>query len=85
MIRTIVTISNVDTNEYFFTTDHCQQSYSKVSLSSKWVPRTTYLPYTIAARKGFENGVIDSKEEFIRFQSMYDGKEIPNPDPIYQA
>lgn len=83
----IITISNINTNEYFFTTDHCQ----KHNLGSDWVPCTFTIPMTCSPRKGLESGVINTLEEWrIVFGGKScvigspDNKEIPNPDPAFQ-
>lgn len=75
----VVTISNVETREYFVSTDHCQPTKE---LGPHWVPCTHYLPYRIVPRPGFESGIIATVEECIRFEDMYNTR-IPNPDPKY--
>lgn len=75
----ITTIHNNDTNEYFFSTDHCQPN-----LPNNLVPVTATLPYYIKPREGFETGILETKEDYKRFQDLY-LTEIPNPDSNYQA
>ncbi len=85
MKKSITILQNVSTDEYFFSTDHCQQSKSKIKISDQFVPETIYIPLSIAPRKGFESGTIETKKDFIKFQEMYNYKLIQNPDPKFQA
>jgi len=80
MRQVIITISNVDTDEYFFTTDHCQ----KHNLGNSWVPCTTTIPITVAVREALPTGIVNNKEDY---KKVFDThmREIPNPQPEYQA
>lgn len=85
----IITVSNLDTMEYFFTTDHCQ----KHGLGDKWVPCTYRLPMQVTPRESLPFGLVTNKEELktifynklpITDQDIF-YKEIPNPQSEYQA
>jgi len=78
MLR-ISIIQNVDTNEYFFTKDHCQP----MPYGSSWVPTTFTLPYSISPREGFESGIIENQKDIKRFLNTYN-KEIENPNASYK-
>lgn len=76
----IISISNEDTKEVFFSTDHCQ----KHDKGSSFVPCTYSLPMNVVPREGIEDGIVDTREKLIRvFYS--DFTIIPNPDPKFQG
>lgn len=77
-MKTITIIENVNTDEYFFTTDHCQKMNDP-----DWIPTTFYLPMKVAPRKGLEDGMIKDKDGIRILESLI--KEIPNPDKNLQA
>lgn len=80
MRQTIITISNLNTMEFFFTTNHCQ----KHALSNDWVSCTTDLPMSVVPRESLPSGIITNKEEYLKvFERGL--TEIPNPQPEYQA
>lgn len=71
---TIVTIEKLDNNfncEYFFSTDHCQPG-----LGEKWVPVTHYNTTREEVKK-------QNEEHYPVIGAT--SKEIPNPNPEYQA
>lgn len=81
----IITISNVNTGEFFFTTDHCQPH----QLGSEWVS-CTYgpLPGHVVARESLPSGLVENKEDYKKVFVGMDwcpAVEIPNPNPLYQA
>lgn len=71
MTNSIITISNLDKNQFFFTTDHCQPH----NLGDKWVSCTQYRTTREAVKKQEEEGINEWARCF----------EIPNPQPEYQA
>lgn len=78
-MKQIITISNIETKEYFFTTDHCQDH----NLGSSWVPVTAYVPMDVVPRKELPSGRIENKEDYKKvFYNDY--KEIQNPDSKFQ-
>lgn len=77
---TLIVISNVNTGEYFFTTDHCQNH----NLGGAWVPITMRLPMTIVKRESCPDGIVRDKETYKKVFHK-SGKEIPNPDSKFQA
>lgn len=79
-MSTLIVICNSNTKEYFFTTDHCQNH----NLGDYFVPVTMGLPLFVVKRESCPDGWVKNKEDYKKvFQ--YDGKEIPNPDPKFQA
>lgn len=76
----IITISNVNTGEYFFTTDHCQNH----NLGPDWVSTTSTIPMEVVARECLPDGIIRNKEDYKKIFHA-EGKEIPNPDPNFQS
>lgn len=83
----IITIQNVETEQYFFTTNHCQEH----GLGSNWVP-CTYgpLPGYVTPRKELPSGIINNKEDYkLVFGQRYfingPAEEIPNPQPEFQG
>lgn len=79
-MENIIIVSNVKTNEYFFTKDHCQPT-----VGEDLVPVTFYMPYHIKPRPGFESGIILDREGMKRYFASNGDIEIPNPDPVFQA
>ena len=81
----IITISNLDKNQFFFTTDHCQPH----NLGSSWVSCTSTLPMVVTPRKSLPTGIITNKAEYKKVMCNGFGGEpmedIPNPQPEYQA
>lgn len=77
---TLIVISNVNTGEYFFTKDHCQDH----TLGSNWVPCTMRLPMQVAKRESCPDGVVRNKEDYKKVFHV-SGKEISNPDPKFQG
>lgn len=79
-METIITINNVDTGEYFFTTDHCQPH----NLGKQWVPVTTRLPMTVVPRRTCPDGIVGDRETYVKvFHAS--GREIRNPESNFQA
>lgn len=70
-MTTIITIENTDTGEFFFTTDHCQPH----NLGEGWVSVTNYRTTREVVKR-----VIETPSA-----GWLDMKEIPNPQPEYQA
>ena len=63
IMEQIVTISNVNTDEFFFSTDHCQPH----NLGECWISCSIRLPMWIVPRENFEDGWIRTKEDYLRF------------------
>lgn len=76
----IIAIANLDTKQFFFTTDHCQRH----NLGSEWVPTTIYVPMKVVARESLPDGVIKDKEDYKKV-FCDDLEEIKNPQAEYQA
>lgn len=74
----IVIIFNVETNEFFFTTDHCQET------TNEWVPVTYYLPINVKERKELPTGIVKTKEDLVNIFCS-DLEEIKNPNKILQG
>jgi hypothetical protein len=79
MNDTITTIVNVETNEYFFSTDHCQDMEDE-----NWVPVSWGMPGHIVPREGFEDGLIKNYDDYRRYKKACGYTEIKNPNPKYQ-
>ena len=89
----IITISKIDdkgNEEYFFTKDHCQEH----GLGDEWVSCTYSLPMKVEERDSLPSGIVNNKEDWkkvfgIPYINEFDVpmlcKEIPNPNPDYQA
>lgn len=77
--QTIITIGNYQKKQFFFSIDHYQ-----AGLSNNWVPVTAQLPFEVKPREALPTGIITNKEEYKKVFYL-DYKEIPNPDPKYQA
>lgn len=76
----VIILDNIDTREFFFTTDHCQPVDNK-----NYVPVTFYLPYHIVPREHFETGILNTQKDIKRFLEHCGSKEIANPNKEYQA
>lgn len=76
----MVTISNIEKKQFFFSTDHCQNH----GLSNDWVSCSSRLPMFVAPREGLESGYVTNKEEY-KFIFYNDCEEIPNPQPEFQG
>lgn len=79
-METIIVISNVNTGEYFFTNNHCQNH----NLGSHWVPVISRIPMEVVKRESFPDGIIKNKEDYKKIFHA-DGIEIPNPDSNCQV
>lgn len=77
MKYSITTVENVDTGEFFFSTEHSDQG-----LGEPWVPVTYYLPRYVTPRSGFERCVIKNKEDLKTFKEVCGHEEISNPNPV---
>lgn len=75
MKKQIVVISNVDSGEYFFSTDHCQNH----GLGNKFVPCTHYIPSCVVPRDSVPDGIVKNVSDLVAV-FYYDMIEIPNPD-----
>ena len=71
---TIITISNVEKKQYFFTNDHCQNH----NLGKAWVPCTYTLPICVVQRPSCPKGIVDD-EETLKKVFYDDYEEIDNP------
>jgi len=69
----VITFSNREKGEFFFSTDHCQE------VTGDWVPVTQRLPMKIVPRVGFENGMIRSIDGLIAI-FFSDMELIANPN-----
>ncbi len=77
--KQIVVIGNLDTMEYFFSKDHCQDH----GMGKSWVPCTHYVPTCVAARPSVPDGIVKNINDIVAV--FYDDmKEIPNPDSNMQ-
>lgn len=55
-------ITNVDTQDFFFTDDYC---LGVDYLPDTWVPSTTRLPLRVVPRETLSDGVIDTLDKYI--------------------
>ena len=79
MKKQIITISNIDTKEYFFTTNHCQDH----NLGNSWVSCTYTIPMYVEPRKSVPDGIIKDKADLVSV--FYDDMiEISNPDSKFK-
>lgn len=76
MRESIVVISNMEENTYFFSKDHCQNH----GLGDSFVPCTHYIPSSVVPRESLPDGIIKNVTDLVAV-FYYDMKEIPNPDP----
>ena len=76
----MITISNYDTKQFFFSTDHCQNH----GLGDSWVPCTAQIPMRVKPRETLPSGLITNKDEY-KLVFYNDFTEIPNPQPEFQA
>lgn len=67
-----------DVKEYFFSTDHCQATSPE-----GFIPTSFSLPMSVVPRPELPSGLITTVEELVRI-FFRDGKEIQNPDPLFQ-
>lgn len=81
----VVVHTNVNTGDYFFSTDHCQKTHAPQTYptESGWVPTTYYLPQGCVPRPSLPEGVIRTQADVVTIFHHGD-REIPNPDPRYQ-
>lgn len=71
------------TDEYFFTTDHCQSVQEGGNVPEHFVSCTAQLPMKVVPRPSLPDGLITNLKEYLMI--FHDGeKEIPNPNPKYQ-
>ena len=75
MKNTIVVISNMDNNTYFFSKNHCQD----LGLGENFVPCAHYLPSRVEPRESVPSGIISNVKDLVSV-FYYDMKEIPNPN-----
>lgn len=59
---TIIVITNVDTQDFFFTDDYC---LGVDYLPDDWVPSTTSLPTRVTKRDILPDGIIDTVDKYI--------------------
>lgn len=79
MRQSIIVISNLENNTYFFSTDHCQ----KHNLGNNFVPCTHGVPSYVVPRESLPDGMIKNVKDLVAV--FYDDmQEIPNPDPSFQ-
>ena len=78
-MQTIVTISNLGDNTFFFSKDHCQEH----GLGNEYVPCTHYIPSMVTPRESVPDGVIKNVKDLVAV-FYYDMIEIPNPNPNMQ-
>jgi len=83
-LRQLTVIEDVVTNEYFFSTDHCQDIKDGKKEHENWVSISFNMPHKVTARPGVEGGIVRDKETLKRVYFIH-SREIPNPDPSYQA
>ena len=84
MRDSIVVHSSQEKGVYFFSTDHCQRLEPGQNISNDFVPTTFSIPMNVVPRPALPTGRILDKEDLKLI--FYQGKkEIPNPDPKFQA
>ena len=82
-VKEIIVYTNVLTDEFFFTTDHCQKVREDGKIhGNQWVPATYTLPRHVKPRKGCESGIVETVEEWMVVHGPKE-KEIPNPNEKY--
>jgi len=82
----VILYVNNNTNEYFLTTDHlqiCQPNHGEIQ-GEGWVACTHYYPTYVVPRSEFPDGHLKTAEDVLKLY-YGDCKEIPNPDPCFQA
>jgi hypothetical protein len=79
----VITFSNRERGEFFFSTDHCQGAKEDTILDNNWVPVTQRLPINIVPRPGFENGVIRTIDGLVAI-FFSDMTLIANPDERFR-
>lgn len=60
--RSVTVITNVDTQDFFFTDDYC---LGVGYLPDDWVPCTTQLPTHVVPRENLPDGVVDTLDKYI--------------------
>ena len=60
--ETITVITNVNTEDFFFTDDYC---LGVGYLPDDWVPSTTGLPLRVVPRETLPDGVVDTLDKYI--------------------
>lgn len=76
--RGLICISNVYTNQFFFSDDHCFGVYV---LPDEWVPCTSKIPQLAKEREGLEDGIIDTVEKY-NFVYNKDNHQITTIDEL---
>lgn len=84
MRHTVIIHSNSNTGEYFFSTDHCQGVRARETYPDGFVAATIALPHSVVPRPSLPSGWVETVEDVIKVYHP-DDREIPNPDPRYQA
>jgi hypothetical protein len=89
-MKRLIIIKNIETNEYYFSTDRYQQLNSKCKMDEKfkndnWVPITFYLPLIVKSRPlYFVDFTINNISEFRTFEKLNGYIEIENPDEQFK-
>ena len=82
-MTTVITFSNHERGEVFFSTDHCQGVMDDSIIDRSWTPVTARLPVHITPRPGYENGIVRTIDGYI--DVFYSGmKLIANPDERFR-
>lgn len=79
MRSNIITFSNLETREYFFSTDYCQEH----GMGDNFVSCAYRIPNYVKPRESRPSGLINSIQDYIDV-FLFDLTEIPNPDPQFQ-
>lgn len=66
--KSLVTITNVRTDQYFFTEDHC---FGVNVLPDEWVPCTARIPQVVSKRPELSDGIIDDLEKYCKVFFRY--------------
>lgn len=74
----VIIHANRRTKKFFFSTEHCQTA------PEGFVPSTSVIPQCVVSRPSLPDGVIRSREDLVMIFHT-DQREIPNPNPLYQA
>lgn len=75
MDRHFTICSNLEAHQFFFCRYH-----SDYNLGDAWVPISFTLPTWIVPRPGFEDGCVETVEEWIHI-FKFDNVQIPHPRP----
>ena len=82
-MKTLIYVQNVKTDEYFYTTNHCQGNYpGDKKLDDDWIPCTVPIPFYIDSS---HRNNITTIDEHRKYMNEHGSKEIENPDKKYRV